>query len=375
MKATITDPGMLQSVKLDNVTEYLESRGWTAKRGVLEGSTVWELTAGEERYAALLPDVSGYLDYPSRIHELLRLLAEVESRSEMEILRAISTVGIDVVRVRAVGGDASLGSISLRAGAGLVRQAWEMMAAAATAAVAPHRVIPSRRPAQAEAYMNSIELGQSEKGSYVVTVLSRVDAASEQGELFTTEAIPYQRKVTQTLARGLAAAKAAAGDVIGGEGLERFESAVNSGVSANLCEAIAGMIVPGPEDMTVEYSIAWSVQIPSGSEPSRVAFNASESRVLAEAARFLRATDPDTDLLINGIVIDLHREAGEEVGAITLSCFVGGAMRKVRVPLGPEDYQRAIEAHDTRRSVRLRADLRKSGKRLMAENVQGFELE
>ena len=89
-----------------------------------------------------------------------------------------------------------------------------MMMAVACAAALPGR--PSygpRVPSAAAEYLDGVRIGQTEPGSYVITVISDV-AVPEQQALVADETmhvdVPFERRVTTTLVEALAAAQVAA---------------------------------------------------------------------------------------------------------------------------------------------------------------------
>ena len=141
--------------------------------------------------------------------DVLRTLSMIEQRSEVEIFADLTTISADVIRVRASEPENADGTVSLVEGVMLVREAMDMMAAAACATVAPKPLYRARRPQEAADYLSGLRLGQTERGSFVVTILSRVtpslsapSAAHE--ELFLEE--PFERRVSYKLVESLAAA-------------------------------------------------------------------------------------------------------------------------------------------------------------------------
>lgn len=145
--------------------------------------------------------------------------------------------------------DSTNGSIPIDRGVDLFQRAREMMLAAACAAVEPRSQYQTRKPNKAVEYLSKVHIGQTERGSYVVNILSRVAPTLEWGTLFPTEPYeetdPFERLVTKTLAGALEATQTAAEYSAARGTVEYFTQAVMSGVSANLCEAIVGMSESG----------------------------------------------------------------------------------------------------------------------------------
>src|SRR5262249_40239707 len=146
------------------------------------------------------------------------------------------------IRLRLVDARLADASVPLDEGATFIQKAKDMMLAAACAAVNPRVYYPSRKPAQAMDYIRRARLGQTEPGSFIVTILSPVppSLADPSGHFIALEE-PYERQVTRVLAGALDSVRRAAEDAASTGQVNGFIQAVPSGVSANLCDALAGM--------------------------------------------------------------------------------------------------------------------------------------
>ncbi|MBI4548315.1 MAG: hypothetical protein HY707_10065 [Ignavibacteriae bacterium] len=376
MKATIHDRSALMAIDLQDLTAYLERHGWRLTETVAINSSLWTHTEGSTESELLLPAKRSTDDYATRISQALSVLQRIEDRSQLDILRDITLAGVDVIKIRAPEVDPKRMSTHLRSGLEILGNAMEMMAAAASAALSPRRVLPTRRPAQVDEYLKWLELGQSEKGSYVLTILSRVETMLSENilPLFELLETPFPRKVTRTLSKALEATKSASTASVSQAGYQSFIDSVPNGISANLCEAIAGMLKKGPEIESIDLRITWAPKVPEIELPSSFSFIRSEADVLSEAARVLRAESPTEGILITGVVINLHREEGATDGIATVACVIDGNIRKLAVPLQASDYNLAIEAHRTKRALLFKADIALVGRQYNAANVQGLRI-
>jgi len=135
-------------------------------------------------------------------------------------------------------------------------------------------------------YLGRVRMGQTERGSYVLTILSPVaPALASQSELRLDDEPPepFERQVT--LAEGLAALEHAARQAAASGGLSPLEEAVPFGVSANLCEAVAGLAAVSPAE-GIEVRVAWSRTRPLvTSAPSRIFLGSDSIPLIQEAAR------------------------------------------------------------------------------------------
>ena len=243
-----------------------------------------------------------------------------------------------------------------------------MMMAAACAAALPGR--PSygpRVPSAAAEYLDGVRIGQTEPGSYVITVISDV-AVPEQQALVADETmhvdVPFERRVTTTLVEALAAAQVAAHQVLAEQTpvSDVFEGYVDEGVSANLCDAVSTM---GAEQLAanIEVTLDWAAaRPPVQTAPRAVRFEASSLPILREAVSALRQLGPFEDELVEGFVSRLVRGKEDEIGTIVIEGTARGEKRNVHVELPDDQYHLAIRAHDERLPVRIRGTLAKRGK-------------
>lgn len=391
MKATVRDIDALRSVQPLEFAAYLRANGWQEYEHVPERASIWSLGTGSNGgYEILLPLRRDFRDFVNRISEALQTLEVAEQRSQLEILQELGTASADIVRVRVNPSDAANGSISLDNGVDLFQRAREMMLAAACAAVEPRSQYQTRKSNKAIQYLSKVHVGQTERGSYVVNLLSRVapnlEAATplptdDVTTLFPTEPFeetdPFERIVTKTLAGALEATRTAAEYSAATGTIDYFTEAVARGVSANLCEAIVGMSESGG-GQGLEIGLRWALARPArGNAPVKVSFPADTIPLIEEAARIFRKTPTQEGFEVEGYVVTLNRrEVGGDGGgfAIVLS-IVEGSTRLINIKLDAEDYDSAILAHKKGIRVRCYGNLTKQGGQFVLANPRGFELD
>jgi hypothetical protein len=378
MRVQIRDRDALSQLSLVDVRAYLASQGWQAKGRYGTVATIYVKTDNTGReFEILLPIREELGDYAARMGEVVETLSEVEGRAQLSVFADLIKSGFDVLRFRAIEAD-DAGTIALEQGVGLYDHARDLMAAAANATVKPRRVYRSRRGAfdQARDYLHQLRLGQTEVGSYVLTVLSPVPPAleTEQTALFPELSIgeePFPRLVTRTLDRALRATKAAVSEAAATGKLDPFEGAIEAGVSGNLCEAVARL---AEEGNGVDITISWSCVRPPPGPVSTHSFTQDNARVLSEAASTFRDLEPQTDTTIEGFVVGLHREPEKFDGKAKIRGFVDGEVRTITAEFLHADYQRVLEAHDRKLRVRVDGDLIKRGGFQTLQNARNLEV-
>lgn len=374
------DIDTLKAVQPLEFAAYLRANGWQESEHVPERASVWSLGGGSDGgYEILLPLRRDFKDFANRMSEALQTLEVAEQRSQLEILEELATTATDVVRVRVNPTDSANGSLPIDRGVDLFQRAREMMLAAACAAVEPRNQYQTRKSSKAVEYLSKVHIGQTERGSYAVNILSRVAPSLESGTLFPTEpceeADPFERLVTRTLARALEATRTAAEYSAATGTMEYFTRAVESGVSANLCEAIVGMNESGGGE-GVKVGLCWAPTRPIRESVLRgVSFSADAMPLIEEAARIFRKSPTQEGFEVEGYVIRLdRREVGGE-GTVTITSFVGDSPRLVSVKLSAEGYHSAIQAHEYGIQVVCYGNLIKQGTQFVLVNPHGFMLD
>jgi hypothetical protein len=364
----MNDPSDTLSTFLDpaRIETYLLARGWDARRRTSRFS-VWAPPRGASRRQQLfLPLSREPHDYEARLREFVWNLADMEGEDRDVLITNLHYATADLVRIRLGSPRVGPGELPIGDGAELFAGARELMLASACAAIQIRPNFAGRLPQRALDYIDEVRLGQTEPGSYVVTVISDV-AAPAQHALLPDDAahldIPFERQVTTQLVAALGAARDAAHSVLHeSRGYGVFDDAVEAGVSANLCDAIATMGTRNAAaDLLVKVSWA-SSRPPTTHAAPTVAFGAAAIPVMQDAVTHLRQLGPFENELVEGFVSRLIRGTEDEIGTIVIEGEARSAKRNVHVELPDDQYDMAVEAHRNRKPVRIRGTLYKRGR-------------
>jgi hypothetical protein len=361
--------GFIKALRPSDVASYLSTAGWR----VIHTSEVFEifqLQIEEETFEVTLPDKRSVADYTSRMQELISNLSIVENRSADEIVNDIINLKSDIIRIRKEGYDTRDGTIPLSEGVIMVKKAYDMLYAAACSAVNPKSVYASKKFERAAEYMNSVRLGQTEKGSFIVTAHSPIQ---EVQATVTNDALEqFPRKVITTFAKAMDALQRVSTTALESGDVEIFEEVVSEGVSANLCEAIVGI---QSEDVSADVSIkiTWSPNFEAPTEiQDSFVFNAQQIPILKRAAEHFREKNPLEEFSLHGIIVKLNRD-GDGPGTIYIRADNDECKnRMVKIVLSAEDYHSAVHAHDNRDIVEVSGTLKKEGRYLELINYSNF---
>ncbi len=377
MKVAVQDLATLRALMPLELAAYLRSNGWRQEADLGGKGGLWLFQSSDGReYDVTLPARRDLADYALRMSEVLGTLAAVERRSQLDVLRDIQTTTADLVRVRAPSRDAENGTLPLDQAVAFVECSRDMLLAAACAAIDKRPFFAKRKAQQAMDYLGHVRMGQTERGSYVLTILSPVapELRPAQGTFLPVEPEdPYERSVMRTLMNALEALDRASREAAVGGNMTAFQSAVSRGVSANLCDAVVGLSAVSPGD-GLDIQVSWSRTRPVDPEtPSRVVLGNDSIPIIGEAARQFREIAPLEDAEIEGFVTRLDRGREAKEGDVTIEASVEGKLRRIVLRLGTETYSQAVQAHDERRPVRCTGELVKEGRGYRLKDPRHFE--
>lgn len=365
MKVEILDRDVFGAIRPEALLRYLIVNGWIETRRIENELIVFGKTNSVgKNFLVWMPITDQFSDYASMVARLVKTIAEVEDKSELQILDDLQTVALgDIVRVRTFDPlDAHDHTLLFVDGRTLLSRI-RLMAVAAASSVLNKRPVHPRRPAsEVNKFIRSLRLGQTERGSFLLRLIVPIEEQIEQYALIhgMPKVTPFSRRAVIELIRSLRALKEAAEDNRdrGRFVFNSFVSVVNSGVSANLCESL----ISSEEDETtvkpMEVSVTWSYALPSDNiSGSPILFDSSVIPYIRQAAKEFRAKNPEVTT-IKGWVNILERDTQHlGPGSIRVLASIDGKPRSVRMILESQAYDIAIDAHKKGETVTVTGTL------------------
>lgn len=377
MNVQIRDAEAVRAIQPVDAALYLRATGWAERHTEAGRSSTWTRTTSGHDFEALLPMNAAVRDYALRMGDLLTVLAAAEQRSQWSVYNDLLKITSDVVRIRIADPELQDGTLPIEEHAQIAQKARDLVLAAACATTEKRPVWHKRKPGQAMEHVRRVRIGQSERGSYVVTVLSRItpQLQSAAGQLFEPET-PYDRKVTQTLAQSLSALSGAAEQAALTQQMAAFDDAVVRGVNSNLCDAVVGLWGGDEVQRNLEFSFSWSPTRPvAAGEIVRVAFSSDRVPVIREAGRLMRERAPLPEFELVGPVVRLERADGAPTGRVTIVGIVDERQVRVSMETGDPDYQTAVQAHAQGKTVVTSGTLQREGRGYVLRNQTGIVVE
>lgn len=359
MRARISDKQALQSLTPAQVMAYLRSKGATQIGEYPGKATIWQYGSEE----LLVPLVSRFADYPARMADILAALEREEDRSQLFIEADLRHSGFDTIRIRNVSEDTRAGSLNIMRSVDFVSQTRDLLLAAACSA-ATHKIsYPGRKPQDAERFMESVRFAQTAHGSFILQLLVPVAPdLNTQGTLVDIpEELPYEKRVVPTLQSGLEALNTAAQQASNDNRLEHFQQAAPLGLTTNLCDAVTALY-ESLKPQYIEVGITYSINRQRQRPLARVSVDAGYMPLIREASAAIKATEPEPDQVVRGLVTVLESQDPVEIGVIKIKDIMASRPRLLQVQLAGADYQQAITAHKGKLLVEISGTVVKSGR-------------
>ena len=363
MQVSIHDRDALLAISPAALSAYARIAGWSCLGSYREHSDIY---SGDTLPEIIVPRTTRLGDYASAVAALIETFAQVADQDELTVYRSLTIADRDAIRIRAAESDD--GSLSLNDGVNLIEGARNMVLAAACSLEHPRPVYRAGANRDAAELLRQMRLGQTDQGSFVVTLLTPVVpppmqpaqlALFKASEASGDHNAPVVRRMTRRLVEALTAVRRATEGAGSGDG-RVFGETMASGVSANLCEALVKIIEPFP---ALDIGVSWARTRPMTTPEVTFRFGQPDAALLDEAARLLRERAPKPDICLYGFVHILERDEEKADGTIKLRTEIDGQPQSVMAVLDQADYERAAQAHIDQALVVLKGDLERTGQR------------
>lgn len=342
---------------------YLKQAAWTNTKADSHWAEYSKSIEGE-KVTLEVPQRVAARDYYRAVAVLIQDLSRLEQRKTGLLVKEIRTSTVDVIRLGLSGASTQDGGIPIDAGRRVYSAARDLLLAGACSVVEPRAVFVKRKPDEAMALLSRARFGQTEVGSFVLTMECSVPP--QLGQLALVDAddpdAPFERKTSLLLARALQNTENAVRRSTAADSLDPFRESIASGVSANLCDAIAEMLDATSADV-LRAGFSFASRRPVDLlVPRSVSFSADTSEILREASKQLRdeASYPNTEF--EGTVVKLNSQDSSTGGEVVLRGVVDGSSRNIRVSLSALAYETAIRAHKDGSLVGCTGDLARVGR-------------
>lgn len=375
MDLRVSDSESLAHLSPFDVRGYLVANQWTEAGRYGETARVFQrIGQNGKKIELIFPTTTDIDDYADRMKEILGILARTEERSELQIYKDLTVSGSDIFRLRAEDTHDD-GSINIERANTLCREALSIVSAAALATNRPAKDYRGgKTPDRVEEYLNTVRVGQSELGSYVLPILSPVlpSLKPDQFSLFEDmDDEPFSRAVMFRLDAALGKLTYALQETLRFDSIEAFETAVEDGVSANLCQSVANLVssLDG-----IEFSISWARSRPTRLPIKIHRFGRETAPALEEVVREFRKDQPKPEIRLFGPVVQLARDEFRFDGQFWIRSLVGNRVRKVKIFVDRPLYELVLKAHEEKIPITADGDLLKEKREWVMRTVTDLRL-
>ncbi|WP_425618605.1 hypothetical protein NA78x_002314 [Anatilimnocola sp. NA78] len=370
MQTEVVPAALAKLVAPRAMKNYAKGLGWLPVTDVNGSISVFQ-SPNSDLHQILIPLDDTFDDFGESVAEVVRKLSEFEGRSQSEILSHLLLPPADVVRFRESSTETETGTLHLDQAVNVLEGVRRTLLSIAHSAIRPQPFHRRLSRIEAEQFVRTCRLGQTERGSFTVTVACPLDVVS--GALFVDD--PLARQVTHGLLSSLNAVMLATED---GDLDQLLDTSRYPFMSANLCEAIL-MLRPEGERSRLSISVAWSkaLAVPSDSFANQpVELRQDTFEAIEYLAPKLRTAPAPKEQVIVGFVDVLRGQlnsdgqmAGEVVFSIVLD---GGDLIRAKAELTAADYHAAGEAHLQHEPVYFRGLLIRGSRVNRIDSVGGF---
>ncbi|HET9954201.1 MAG TPA: hypothetical protein VFQ61_06845, partial [Polyangiaceae bacterium] len=234
-----------------DVRDYLRAHGWTQASSKRDYVAIYRHDA--PRAEVLIPLDRDLADYGKAMWLAAREIATVERRTVESVLHDLRQPRLDRIRISLEGEDLENGTLALAQGVSLLSGVRKALLASASTVRHARRYHPRMSFSEAELFVQSCRLGQTEVGSYVLTV-------EAPHRLAANAATPDQAFGRQASAILMRAVQSIVVNVRKGDAQPLLEDP-SPIVSANLCDALVDMM-PADEKADLRFRATWSPLLP-----------------------------------------------------------------------------------------------------------------
>lgn len=381
------------------VTKYLSETNWELYPIKRNDIKIFQYKKEDLFEQVTIPLDKKLRDYKNAMYDAVCKIAYVEKKSVEQLMLYLLNPNTDILKIRLDKKEVESGNIMFDDAIQLFVNAKKLIAATALDVINPKKMHYGRINEPVRNFLSQCRFGQTEIGSYVVSVICPfVDFPKTEGykklnAFFDEEQYAYSltREVINRLMTNVATIKQKIDD-------GNLESLANydSPISSNFYEALSGLSMD-TEDTTVEFMAEWSPTVKSNRckynrilitndyyEPIRTIISKMKEytnkriETVDKIKRLEVAPISDgreygtierTEIV--GKIIELKAAPvidSREYGTIVIYVGDNARVKSVTVKLDREDYDKAVAAHQHGKAVKVVGDLKGQVKSVM-ENV------
>lgn len=357
-------------VQLEQLRRYLLRHGWSQVQHPNARIRMFktEPNAVGDYSSLTLPASVDFSDAPSLIQEAIHLVSAHERAPFARIVDRLQHSDRDIIKARLFLITGSEESLPFDVAAETISGLKEFMGYAAYTESDPQPFFDKAGSVSAQ-FTKHCRFGHTFRGSFGVTVECPIPVTP--APLLPMEGnepiVPFERKVIERVASGLVTLR----NAMQHDELGPMIAGYQNGFSANMCRTLAG-VYEGAGGRRIEFDIFWSPEITSPLERdwAPFVFEGRAYEFTRAAATELEKVEKFPDSIVEGRIVVLKSDIPpgqdqQEQFEHVITMFWERARDqtvRIRVPLSPNQYILACDAHKEGRAIRVHGVPEKQGK-------------
>ena len=361
------------SITAASIDRYLQLNGWARNLNFANRNMMVYTNENCHPKTLAIPASEEYEDFYVILRNAIETLEKIEKRSANEIIKDVTTTFVDRLEFRIISEITEDGKIPLEYAAECVEGLKDLILYSVCAEQSA-RPICYRATDYSKALLNKFKLAQTEKGSFILNVdIQVVDENNEQMVLDECAVpLPFEHKVVERIGRAISQVDA----IVNNQRplTETAETAFETGITANMCDALLKMRpVSDADKVSTTIRYASSLTNRTG-QLERIEMRTNHFLVIDELAKIYRDKVAVQDASLTGIIRSLAKktDVDGDLQTIRLYTTYDGTSRTVTIALSDEQYRIACDAHRDGLEVEVSGELDMSERYWVMRNVTHF---
>lgn len=358
------------------VCKYLDETGWECIPLKRNNIKIYQYKRKDIFEQVNVPISKELIDYKQAMYNVVKTISDIEKKSVEQIMLYLLNPNTDILKIRLSKQNIESGNIMFDDAIRLYDNAKKLLAATALDIINPKKIHYGRIDEPVQSFLNQCRFGQTEIGSYVVSVICPFAELSDTDEykqlsIFSDEeqcANSLTRKVTNKLMDNIAYIK---NQIDNGE--EKVLSNEDVRISSNFFEALNGMNLQS-ENMFIEFTTEWAPAVKRNRsinnhikisndyyQPIKNVIDCIKDKTAKRTEIIGRikqlSASPIVDKRKDGKIVVVYIDDNNKAKSITVN-------------LQKEDYENAVKAHQYGKTVKVIGDL--EGKNRLKMNNTTF---
>lgn len=334
-------------------SKYLKDTGWMQFQSKRANVKIYQYEIGEEFFQVIIPTDKKLSDYKYAMYKAVETVAVVEQKSVEQVMLYLLNPNTDILKIRLEKKEIEAGNILFDDAIRLYENTKKLLAATALDILHPKKYHQGRVDDAVLKFLSNCRFGQTEIGSYVVSVVCPFAELDEntgykQLSIFSDEeqcANSLTRQVTSRVMNNIAEIK---NQIDGGNTDDLVSREKGNIISANFFEALSGLNLDS-EGADVEFIAEWSPVVKNTTcLKNRIKLSHDYYQPIESIVSKLKEEKNKATKII-GRIKRLESSPDVEkrtMGKVTVVYLDENDNRKtVTAKLEKKDYDKAIEAH------------------------------